>query len=200
MTMKDPRVIEAIQYMMSKGYSMLDAVAIVSNLYSESNLSTTATNQGHVGAAQWDSKRQADFRMVQGKRVEDASLHEQLDFVDWELKNTEAPAGDALRLAKDLHAKVAAIHKRYERPGDADPTLPTRQNNASFMLQNMPLTSRDPNLASTQDNSKQVSVEQTNHVTIDGSGASPDEIARAWRAEHERSWGTLLRNQNNALR
>jgi len=85
------------------GWTKEQAAGIVGNLQEESgkNLDTKAVGDGRKakGIAQWHPDRQAKFQEIMGKQVMDATLEEQLKFVDWELKNSHKVAGDKLKNA-----------------------------------------------------------------------------------------------------
>lgn len=94
------------------------AAAIVGNLIAESYLDpNTGRGDGGtaMGIAQWRGSRLKKFEEIIGKHCESASLIEQLDFVNWELRNSEKKAGNLLKKAKTLEEKTAVIDKYYER-------------------------------------------------------------------------------------
>lgn len=113
----------AIQYMMGKGWTLEQASGLVGNLLHESRLETNVLgdkkfagiNQA-MGIAQWRGSRRTQFQTLYGKPLEQASLQEQLDYVDWELRNTEAGAGKALGKSKDLMSATSTVRRLYERP------------------------------------------------------------------------------------
>ena len=112
---------ETIAYMMRKGWSREDAIAIAANLQTESGLNAGAVgdNGKAYGLAQWHPDRQANFKKAFGKDIKSASYAEQLDFVDYELKKgSERSAGKALSRAGSVGEKAAALSKLYERPAD----------------------------------------------------------------------------------
>jgi hypothetical protein len=109
----------AVGYLQQKGWTREQASGIVANLQAESgvNLNTKALGDSGsaAGVAQWRGSRQADFQRVIGKPVTSANLNEQLEFVDWELKNTERAAGDRIRATKTAADAAIATDKFYER-------------------------------------------------------------------------------------
>ena len=117
----------AMQFFVNKGWKPHQAAGIVGNLMAESSLRTRAINPGDasdgtasVGIAQWNRERKSDlFQHAKsiGKDVND--LDAQLDFVDWELRNTEKPAGDRIRAAADV-ASAADGMITYERPAGSN--------------------------------------------------------------------------------
>lgn len=106
----------AMQLLMDKGWSKEDAAAIAANLNRESDLNTSALGDSGkaFGVAQWRPPRQAQFKKVFGKNLNEASFDEQVAFVDWELRNTHKSAGDAIRSAVGQDQKTAAVEQRYE--------------------------------------------------------------------------------------
>ena len=116
---------KAMDYFVSKGWTKEQAAGIVGNLQTESgkDLNTKAEGDLHLkarggssqGIAQWREGRLAKFKEVVGKDVKDASLEEQLSFVDWELKNTEKRAGDRLKEATTADEAAALTDQFYER-------------------------------------------------------------------------------------
>jgi murein DD-endopeptidase MepM/ murein hydrolase activator NlpD len=113
----------------AKGHSPEDAAAIVGSLMQESMNPRTkdidpemVNSIGAYGIAQWMGPRRAQLE----KRSKHNTLQAQIDFLDWELKNTEKPAMRALRAAKDLTSKVVAFTRRFERPGKKEERIEQR--------------------------------------------------------------------------
>jgi hypothetical protein len=108
----------AMFYLIAKGWRAMQAAAIVGNLTAESYMHprTEAGDEGTaVGLAQWRNERRAKFAEIIGKPIEKASLREQLDFVDWELRNTHKKAGKLLVASKTIEEATHMIDKHYER-------------------------------------------------------------------------------------
>jgi hypothetical protein len=108
----------AMPYLIKKGWTPMQAAAIIGNLTAESYMhpKTPAGDEGTaVGLAQWRHERRSKFEEIIGKLVEKASLREQLDFVDWELRNTHKKAGKLLKEAKDIETATHVVDKHYER-------------------------------------------------------------------------------------
>jgi len=115
----------AMEFFMSPeggGWTREQAAGIVGNLQGEStaNLNPNAKgdNGNAYGIAQWNQQvspdRVANFRSVIGTDLRSSSLQQQLEFVAWELQNTEKAAGNKLRNAKDVEAATVAM-SQYER-------------------------------------------------------------------------------------
>ncbi|WP_241065223.1 MULTISPECIES: phage tail tip lysozyme [Achromobacter] len=113
---------DAIKFFEGKGYSREQAAGIVANLMAESNLNPKAVgdNGQAVGIGQWHPVRQADFKKAFGMDLKDATLAQQLAFVDWELRNTERTAMEKLQAAKTPQQAGDAVSRYYERPKDKD--------------------------------------------------------------------------------
>jgi len=109
---------DAVAFFMDRGWSHAQASGIVGNLLAESNLDPhgPAGDGGKAyGIAQWHPDRQATFAQWAGKDIRDSSLAEQLQFVDWELRNSEKAAGDRLARANTAEDAAAIIDEYYER-------------------------------------------------------------------------------------
>ncbi|CUJ69683.1 phage tail tip lysozyme [Achromobacter sp. 2789STDY5608621] len=113
---------DAIKFFEGKGYSREQAAGIVANLMAESNLNPKAVGENGqaVGIGQWHPVRQADFKKAFGMDLKDATLAQQLAFVDWELRNTERTAMEKLQAAKTPQQAGDAVSRYYERPKDKD--------------------------------------------------------------------------------
>lgn len=108
---------EALQFFKSKGWSDEQAAGIVGNLQAESNLKTDAVgdNGKAYGIAQWHPPRQKVFQEVYGKPIQNSNFKEQLEYVNWELNNSEARAGKMLRTAQSAPDAAEIVDKFYER-------------------------------------------------------------------------------------
>jgi hypothetical protein len=115
------RIQEAVSYFQNAlGLTLEQASGIVGNLMGESNLDPTAVGDGGLayGIAQWHPPRQADFERQFGKLITESTFQEQLDFVAWELKNTERRALNALLGERTIAGATAAFMRLFERPKD----------------------------------------------------------------------------------
>jgi hypothetical protein len=113
----------ALNYFMQQGWSPQQAAGLVANLQAESttNLNTDAVGDGGkaYGIAQWHPPRQQDFAKAMRKPLQGSSLQDQLEFVQWELNNTEANAGRRLKSAKTAEDAAAIVDQYYERSSGA---------------------------------------------------------------------------------
>jgi len=129
----DQRKAALIAKMQADGYSNAQIAGTVGSLMQESALDPKAVNSssGAAGIAQWLGPRKAEFERQYGKRVQDSSFDEQVNYMLWELNNTEKRSGSLLRRA-DTPEKAAQIHAwEYERPGVAEANIAKRQTNAA---------------------------------------------------------------------
>jgi hypothetical protein len=110
---------EAVDYFVGEGWTEMQAAAIVGNLQAESgaNLQTDAVGDGGqaYGIAQWHPPRRAIFQQTYGKPMTEAGFKEQLEFVNWELNNSESSAGNKLREAQTVEEAAAIVDQFYER-------------------------------------------------------------------------------------
>lgn len=113
---------DAMRFFMGKGWSAEQSAGIVANLKAESELDPRIVGDGGLayGVAQWHPDRQRNFAKWAGHSIHDSTLEEQYGFVDWELRNTEKRAGDALSRARSKSEAAAVVSKMYERPLDRE--------------------------------------------------------------------------------
>jgi hypothetical protein len=135
----------AMEFFQGRGWTAEQAAGIVSNLKRESNLDPSAVGDGGkaYGIAQWHPDRQAQFQKVYGKPITESSLGEQLEFVDWELKNTEKRAGNKLKNAKTAAEAGSIVSQDYERPADKLGEASKRAELATQLSMAKPVTQAD---------------------------------------------------------
>jgi len=114
----DPKWNQYIKSMMGMGWSYEQAVGIVANLKEESGGNPYAIgDQGKAfGLAQWHPDRQAQFKSLFGYDMRQGSAFDQLRFIDWELRNTERGAGNAVASSSTSQQAKDAFLRLYERP------------------------------------------------------------------------------------
>ena len=109
----------AIEFFMSKGWTLEQAAGIVGNLQTESggglNINAVGDGGRAYGIAQWHPDRQAQFARTMKKNIRQSNLDDQLAFVQWELENSESRAGNALRGAQSTEQAALTFDKYYER-------------------------------------------------------------------------------------
>lgn len=123
----------AVGYLQKKGWTRNQAVGIASNLQHESGFKLDAIgDQGTAfGIAQWRGDRVKNFEKVIGKPITEASLTEQLDFIDHELRTTETRAGKALAKATDPGKAADVFARQYERPANPNKDAAIRSSTAT---------------------------------------------------------------------
>lgn len=111
---------EAFSYLTSKGYSPVQAAAIVGNIQQESSFNPASVNQkeGAEGLIQWRLDRLDNLKKFAGETGRSyTDPTAQLDFIGKEMTGPEARAGGAFMQATDLPSANAAL-KSYIRYGD----------------------------------------------------------------------------------
>lgn len=124
---------QALDYLVSRGWSRAQAAGIVANLQTESSLNPAAVgDSGHAyGIAQWHPDRQAAFQAFTGHAIRQSTLAEQLAFVDHELTSgNERAAGHRLRGATTAHEAGSIVSQYYERPANREHEAATRAHRA----------------------------------------------------------------------
>lgn len=111
---------QAYQHFINKGYSPEASAGIVGNLVYESGLDTSIEgDKGYKGGSSFGI---AQFRGDRLKRLQSmygdkwTDFNNQLDFVDWELKNTHKKAGNLLKSVEDVHQAGQIFSDYYEIP------------------------------------------------------------------------------------
>ena len=112
---------EAITFFEGKGWTKAQAIGIAANIEAESKFKTNAVGDGGkaYGVAQWHPDRQRKFQEVYGKNIREANFQEQLEYVNWELNNTEKKAGAIIRQTQTAASAAAAVDQYYERSSGA---------------------------------------------------------------------------------
>ncbi|PZR92248.1 MAG: hypothetical protein DI537_13755 [Stutzerimonas stutzeri] len=118
------RMKQAMEHLMGKGWSREAAAGIVGNLHGESRLNPNAVHKGDgrdgsdsIGIAQWNAERAQRLKTFAGQQGKShLDFTTQLDFLDWELKNTEGKAGSRLRMAPNSNVASDVFMREYERP------------------------------------------------------------------------------------
>lgn len=173
------RIQQALDYFLGTGnYTREQAAGIVGNLVGESNLDPRAVGDSgsSFGIAQWRGKRLDDFRRVFGKDISQSSFEEQLQFVQWELQNTEKSAYNALLGENTIAGAVRAFMKKFERPKD-DSSLGARVNAAN--------QAANGGGGSTSSSSSSIGDKITSAIT-------PDWIERLLNGETAKRWAGVI--------
>lgn len=146
---KNEKAEYAYKFYLNKGYTPAQSSAIVGNLIRESALNPSAVGDSGkaFGLAQWHPDRQAKAKGLYGEKWKD--FDNQLEFVHWELNNTEKPAGDALKKTKSVWEAGRVFTNSYERPKLKFDQDETRQTHVADVYRNyakMQLTEEDKNM------------------------------------------------------
>jgi hypothetical protein len=139
----------AYKFYLNQGWTPEQASGIVGNLLRESGLNPNAIGDSGkaVGLAQWHPDRQSKAKQLYGDKWKE--FHNQLAFVDWELKNSEKTAGEALKKSKGVWQAGQIFTNLYERPKVKFNADDTRQKFVADTYRNYgkrQLTSEDRNL------------------------------------------------------
>lgn len=178
--------------LMGMGWTAQQAAGIMSNLNAESGYNPAATGdngQAH-GIGQWHGDREAVFKQLFGHDLAHSNLDEQLEFVNWELRNSEARAGNALQGTGGAGDSGAVVSALYERPKDTFGQAHLRSEDAERIFARQQ--------AAAADTGNPVTINQTNNVTVHGASdphATASAVGRAQASANE----SLTRNAAGAV-
>ena len=111
-------------FFVSKGWSSAQSWGIAGNVKQESGFASNAlfenSTEKSYGLFQFNSKGNpaaySQFSKQYGKPLTSATATEQMEFVDWQLKNSESRAGDKLRATDNAYDAGMVFGKHFERP------------------------------------------------------------------------------------
>lgn len=110
---------QVIKFLISKGFSLSQSAGICGNLYHESGLNPTVKpgdGGTSFGIAQWHKERGTKMKKWTKENGYSANTIEgQLEYLVWELKNTEKNSLRQLRDTKNPQDAAFAFAKYYER-------------------------------------------------------------------------------------
>lgn len=168
----------AYQFFTGKGYRPEEAAGIVGNLIHESGMNPTlpGDNGTSAGLAQFHNERLTALKQFAASRGKPATdFQTQLEFIDQELKTSEAPTLAALRLAKTPE-EAAGAFIGYERPAGW-----TAQNPAGGLgYKNRQSLARSVFTGTAADGSGGPGV--ASWLVANRSAAVDDAATRAWKA------------------
>ena len=107
---------DIINYFLDKGLTLNQAKGIYGNLMQESGGNINATSRdGHnsYGLAQWTGDRKQRLFSMYGSNP---TMRQQLDFLWWELNNSEKSALEALRNTSTVYDATKVFMNKFERP------------------------------------------------------------------------------------
>lgn len=125
-----------IKRFVEMGWTREQAAGIVANIQAESsgNERAVGDNGSAYGLAQWHPDRQREFMRKFGKDIRQATRDEQLQFINFELREgKEAAAGRALSQATTAQQAAQVIVNQYERPADRAGESTKRSNIAAML-------------------------------------------------------------------
>jgi hypothetical protein len=124
--------LDPVAFFTGRGWSPAQAAGIVGNLQWESGLDPTRRGDGGLayGLGQWHPDRQANFQRIFGRPIQGSTAGQQLQFVDWELRNTEGRAGNLLAQQTTIAGATQTVMQHYERPANSS-SLSGRLGHAS---------------------------------------------------------------------
>lgn len=117
---------EFVQGMMSRGLPRVHALAFAGNGKVESRLDpsineispTVPGSRGGFGLMQWTGPRRRQLEAYAASQKRDvADAEVQMDFLAWELQNTEKAAGSAILSATNVRDAARLVSERFLRPG-----------------------------------------------------------------------------------
>jgi hypothetical protein len=112
------------KYLIGKGYSKANASGIAGNIYVESRYNPLAVgdNGFSFGLAQWHKSRWEKLNEWAKKNsINPNTIQGQLEYLDWELKNTETNAYKKLIESKTPYDSAFNFAKYFERPATISP-------------------------------------------------------------------------------
>jgi hypothetical protein len=112
------------KYLMSLGYSKENASGIAGNIFVESSYNPLAVgdNGTSFGLAQWHKSRWDSLnKWSKNNNKNPNTFQAQLDYLNWELKNTEKKAYKKLIEAKTPYQSAYNFAKYFERPAVINP-------------------------------------------------------------------------------
>lgn len=137
-----------------KGYRPEIALGIIGNLMQESGSRIDISaigfdGTGSFGAAQWLGSRKKKLKEIRPDDYD--TLRGQLEFIDWELNNTEKRAASKLRESKTIQEAAMNFSKYYERPHKDYAHNDKRVNYAKNLAKEVGVKFEDTTPANTQE-------------------------------------------------
>ena len=114
---------DAFAFFTQNDWTAAQSAGLVANIEAESDFNSRAVGDGGsaFGLCQWHPDRQRNFQQRFGKSIRDSSFSEQLQFVNFELRQgTEQGAGRLLSETQTAQASGEIVCSHYERPEDPD--------------------------------------------------------------------------------
>ena len=128
---------EVVQYFLSKGFSLNQAVGIAGNIKAESNFNSLASGDSGsaFGIAQWRKDRLQNLkRFSKDNNINYKDFNSQLAFIAYELQHHEKLALTKLKQSNTLESATINFAKYYERPQAS--LIPKRVNYSNLIMKN----------------------------------------------------------------
>jgi hypothetical protein len=183
---------QIFDFFKTHGFSAAQAQGISAGISAESSFNADAKNptSGAYGIGQWLGARKAELFRRYGNHP---SLVQQLEFMAWELENSEKTAGLKLKAQSSARGALDAYVRAFMRPGDG--TVGDLARGAQYLSKQ----SMQPVLATTNPGPSNVNVNQKTEVNIHGV-TDPSAAGRSVVGAQERVNGNLVRNTKGAIR
>lgn len=187
-----------VDFFQKMGWDKEAAVAIAANFKKESNFDPRAVgdNGTAFGLAQHRKERADEFKKVFGKDIREASMEENMRFVDYELRKGSdwgaRRAGLELQKPGTAGEKAAAFSRLYERPRDVQGEQIDRARIAEQMF-------RSPSLASPGPAGGDTAVTQRTEIHVHGVTDARGAAGAVYDGQ-DRVNGDLVRNVKSAVR
>jgi len=131
----DGRARRAFDFFVQSGWTKEQAAGLIASIEAESSFNPHGPAGDHgmaIGLCQWHPDRQENFRQQFGLDLRDAIFGQQLEFVNFELRQgTEKPAGARLVAAANAQDAGEIVSRFYERPNDPDGAVKRRRGAAA---------------------------------------------------------------------
>lgn len=191
------RLQAAVNFFRSAGWTLAQAAGIAANIQAESSFDEHAVgdNGQAYGLGQWHPDRQAKFKSIFGKDIQNSTFAEQLQFYDWELRNSERAAGQQIGAATTPEGAAAGA-VASERPANMMAASLQRGRTARGIYEQFSTTPLAAN--ANQPSGANVQIGQQNTFNINGGNA--DQISQGIGRELDRRNQDLVRNTRVAVR
>jgi hypothetical protein len=131
----DGRAKRAFDFFVGSGWTEAQAAGLIASIEAESRFDPHGPAGDHgmaIGLCQWHPPRQEDFHQQFGTDLGNATFGQQLEFVNFELRQgKEKPAGTRLVAAANPQEAGEIVSRFYERPNDPDGLVRRRRGAAA---------------------------------------------------------------------
>jgi len=204
--MVDPQII--IEGLMARGVPYNAAVALAGNMAVESRFDPGINeisplvpgSRGGYGLMQWTGPRRRQYESFasdRGAPLDD--LNAQLDFLTWELGNTERRAADAIYAAQTPDEAARLVSERFLRPGI--PHL-DRRIEETMRLAGGGMTAPSTNRGGNALSGPQTGMAASRGQTPPGNALAPpapDMMAQQQQARRDQAFNALMQNMQQPI-